>query len=325
MLSGEGMVPAVSVLICTRDRRDMLDALLADLKGQDYGGVVEIVVVEETDDPRPLQGVRYVPLPGQNRGIAYARNRAIDLASQDLVVFVDDDCRVAPNWLQRLLAPFADAAVLGVQGGVTVPDGTNAIGWAESLLGFPGGGISRVHHAHGQDQDTLEVSTLNAAYRRSAVLQAGGFPEPARLGGEDYLLAKRVATHGHLLFVPEAVVKHAARGSLPAIWRWFVRRGRAEIELIRAGIAPQGYGQYLVRASFSLKLAVALATVLWLGWWLPLLLLLGTAAMTCWRLRWALTDREIPTAAYAVAPLVRLVMDLANDVGRLRTMLTDRE
>lgn len=322
MLSGEGTVPAVSVLICTRDRRNMLDALLADLRQQDYAGEIEIVVVEETDHPHPPDGVKYVPLPVRNRGIAYARNRALAVAGHELVAFVDDDCRVDPDWLARLLAPFDDAHVLGVQGGVSVPDGTNAIGWAESLLGFPGGGVGRVHRARGHNQDTLEVSTLNAAYRRLTVREAGGFPESARFGGEDYLLAKRVAEHGRLLFVPEALVRHRVRGGLPAIWHWFVRRGRAEIELIRAGIAPQGYGRYVARASFSLKLAMALATVPWLGWILPLLLIVAVVTATWWRLRWALMAPGIPAVAYAVAPLVRMVMDVANDTGRFRAMLS---
>ncbi|HXH64057.1 MAG TPA: glycosyltransferase, partial [Mariprofundaceae bacterium] len=260
---------AVSLLICSRDRRDMLDALLADLRQQSYGGEVEIVVVEETDDPRPPAGVKYVPLPVRNLGIAYARNQAVQAAAHELLVFVDDDCRVAPEWLEKLLAPFAEPDVLGVQGGVTVPDGTNAVGWAESLLGFPGGGIARVRQAQGRTQPTREVSTLNAAYRRTALIEAGGFPESARFGGEDYLLAKRVAGHGRLLFVPDAMVRHAARGSLPAIWRWFVRRGWAEIGLLRGGLAPAGFKGFMLRSSLLLKLGIVLLTVPWLGWLLP--------------------------------------------------------
>ncbi|RME57937.1 glycosyltransferase family 2 protein, partial [Candidatus Parcubacteria bacterium] len=149
------MKSGVSVLICTRGRRDMLDALLEDLRRQDYDGDVQIVVVEETDDPRPVEGTDYVPHPVRNLGIAHARNLALEHARHNLIVFVDDDCRVAPDWLGRLLAPLLeDDAVLGVQGGVTVPEGTNAIGWAESLLGFPGGGVTRIRRSAGQAQDT---------------------------------------------------------------------------------------------------------------------------------------------------------------------------
>lgn len=312
---------AVSILVCTRDRREMLELLLADLRVQQYDGEIEIVVVEETDAPRPPDGVVYVSHPLRNRGIAFARNLAIEHASHELLVFVDDDCRVGSGWLAALVAPFADTSVLGVQGGVTVPGESSAVGWAESLLGFPGGGVARVQAAGGQVTETREVSTLNAAYRRRAVLQAGSFTDVARFGGEDYLLAKRIAEQGRLLFVPQALVYHQARGRVPAIWRWFVRRGRAEMDLIRAGVAPRGYGRHILCASFSLKLVIALASVPWLGWWLPALLIGMVMAMNWWRLRWAVGDPEVPAAAYMVAPLVRLTMDFASDAGRLRQIL----
>ncbi|MDQ6959167.1 MAG: glycosyltransferase family A protein, partial [Mariprofundaceae bacterium] len=109
--------PAVVVLVCTRDRRAMLDALLADLRAQDYDGKHEIIVVEETDDPRPPEGVNYVPHPVLNKGIAFARNLAIEHAAHDLIVFVDDDCRVETDWLRRLVRPLDDPQLLGVQGG----------------------------------------------------------------------------------------------------------------------------------------------------------------------------------------------------------------
>ncbi len=304
----------------------MLDDLLADLRRQDYDGEVQIVVVEETDAPRAPEGVDYVPHPVRNLGIAYARNLALEHARHALVVFVDDDCRVGPDWLLRLLAPLLeDDAVLGAQGGVRVPEGTNALGWAESLLGFPGGGVARMHRAKGQMEDTAEVSTLNAAYRKQAVLAAGGFDEAARLGGEDYLLAKRVAARGRLAYVPDAVVEHAARGSLAAIWRWFARRGRAEVALWRAGLAPAGFGAFVLRSSLLLKLAALAALAPWIGWWLPLLLPAAVAAATWWRLRWAWGEERIPKAAILLAPLVRLTMDVAADVGRLAALAAGRD
>ena len=311
----------VSILVCTRDRRDMLEALLKDLRVQDYQGDMQIVVVEETNHPRPPAGVDYVPIPVRDRGIGFARNTALEHARYDMIVFVDDDCRVGPGWLSALLAPMQeDDGVLGVQGGVTVPEGTNAIGWAESLLGFPGGGISRIRRSGGKVQKTIEISTLNAAYRKQVVLEAGGFDVAARWGGEDYLLAKHVAARGRLLFVPQAIVRHAARGSLPAIWHWFVRRGMAEAGLWRSGQAPAGYGAFILRSSIFLKLAVLLAVAPWLGWWFPLLLPVVMAAITWWRLRWVWADREVPRRAFWVLPLVRLTMDVATDFGRIQLM-----
>ncbi|MES0371595.1 MAG: glycosyltransferase [Mariprofundaceae bacterium] len=310
----------VSILIITRDRREMLGRLLGDLHKQKYEGEFEIVVVEETDSPKAPDGVSYFSHPMRNKGIAFARNMALEHANHDLLVFVDDDCRVEPEWLSRLVAVFSDASVLGVQGGVTVPEETNAIGWAESLLGFPGGGVTRIHEAAGHVQNTLEISTLNAAYRKSAVQKVGGFPAEARFGGEDYILAKRVSEHGELQFVPDAAVQHEARGSVVAIWHWFVRRGRAEFELWRGGLAPEGFGAWMLRASLTMKLIPLVLLSFWTAW--PLLgMIVLMAIINMWRYRWVLHESKIPNASWWCLPWVRLLMGVATDFGRLRAWL----
>ena len=314
------MVESVSVLIITRERREMLDLLLSDLALQDYPGTVEIIVVEESDSPKDIEGVVYVPHPMLNKGIAFARNMSFRHATHDLIVFVDDDCRVDSDWLSKLVAPFKDQTVLGVQGGVTVPDDTNAIGWAETLLGFPGGGITRVVQSHGELQATKEVSTLNAAYRKAAVVEAGGFSDQARFGGEDYLLAKQVAEHGRLLFVPDAIVQHEARGSFAAVWHWFVRRGRAEIELWDNHLAPDGFGLWMVRASFLIKLLPLLLLSVWSVW--PLIIFVTLmVVLNLWRFRWVIGRAEIPATAWLVLPWLRIYMALASDVGRVKSWM----
>ncbi|MDQ6960315.1 MAG: glycosyltransferase, partial [Mariprofundaceae bacterium] len=249
----------------------------------------------------------------------------IEHAAHDLIVFVDDDCRVETDWLRRLVRPLDDPQLLGVQGGVTVPDDTNAIGWAETLLGFPGGGMARIHQSRGEIQETMEVSTLNAAYRKQAVINAGGFAAAARFGGEDYVLAKRVARQGRLLFVPSAFVRHAARGNFPAIWRWFVRRGTAETDLWRHNLATDGFGGWMIRSSVGLKLLCVLLLWPWFDFWPIVLLFTVYVMLAWWRMRWCLykqtTGYAVPWTAFAIVPAVKLCMDLAADVGHLNRLL----
>jgi len=313
----------ISVLVCSAGRRAMLQRLVRDLIAQDYEGEYEIVVVEETDDPCPIEGVRYLPHPVQKRGIAYARNLALANAKYDWVAFVDDDCRMPRHWL-RHLAAFARKGVVAAQGGVRVPQDSNAIGWAECLLGVPGGGLARIAASGGKPQRTTEVSTLNALYWKPAVQAAGGFDERARLGGEDWLLARRLAGRGEIWFVPDAVVEHAPRGSLLRIVAWFVRRGRAEAALWRAGLAPE-LARFWLRGSLALKLLAALLLAPWWGAWPLGLLLVGKLAGTWWRLRWALQRREVPKKAWWVAPIVQLAMDIGADLGRVQELLQRRK
>src|SRR5204863_8136925 len=50
------------------------------------------------------------------RGLSGARNTGIGLAHAEVVAFLDDDAIAAPDWLERLLAGYADPKVMGVGG-----------------------------------------------------------------------------------------------------------------------------------------------------------------------------------------------------------------
>ena len=315
--------PTVSVLICTRDRRADLARALASLRadGVERDGV-EIVVVEETVRPEPIPGVRYVPLPPEGRGFAYVRNRAVETAKGSVLVFVDDDCEVERGWFDALVAPLlADPGVGGTAGAVLVRD-CNAIGYAESVLGFPGGGLRYLAAAAGRVVPTTHLSTCNCAYRREAVEAAGGFSARAALGGEDSLLAERVTARWPCRYVPAAIVYHKPRQRLGAIFRWFVRRGRAEILILPAKAQPGAVARSLLRGSMLLRVLVTAVVLAWLPWplWLTAPLLLGAYYAALLR-RFAFARRyPIYRAGWWLTPLVKIVADAGAEVGRLREL-----
>jgi cellulose synthase/poly-beta-1,6-N-acetylglucosamine synthase-like glycosyltransferase len=317
--------PEISILICSRDRRTDLLTLVADLKRLvPKSPSIEIVVVEETDSPAGIEGVFYVDHPVRNRGVAYARNLALRNSAGKIVVFLDDDCRIDAAWLGTLLEPLGNDNVLAVQGGVTVPDSANALGWAETILGFPGGGIKRILQSGNRVLPTREISTLNCAYRRTAVEQAGGFDERLSTGGEDYLLAKQICTNHHCLYVPSAMVRHRPRNRLSAIWRWFVRRGRAEIAVVRTGKQTDSTYLSLLRASISVKLMIVVVPTLALGTdMLTVSALCGLLYVGLQYVRYLSIWRRsgAPALSLLALPLVKLTMDVAQDWGRLRGTL----
>ena len=312
----------VSILICSRDRRRDLESVAKAFKGMATKYSFQIVAVEETDHPVPISGITYVPHPVANRGIPYARNLALAHATGAIIVFLDDDCRIHDGWSDKILEAFKDDSVVGVQGGVTVPETTNALGWAESILGFPGGGITRVWQAQGKVQETREVSTLNCAYRRWVLDKIGGFDEMLKLGSEDNLLAKQACDYGRCIFVPGAMVSHKARGSLAQIWKWFVRRGRAEVDLIRTGKQKDNNFWTVLKSSLAIKLAVLMITAINLSAvWAAFLITLGgfiylflqyARYVKPWRFS------KSTLTALIVLPVVKLTMDMATDWGRFR-------
>ena len=62
-------------------------------------------------------------------GLSGARNSAVEQASGDLLVFLDDDAAPTEGWLDALLEPFADADVAAVGGAATPAWPTRRPGW----------------------------------------------------------------------------------------------------------------------------------------------------------------------------------------------------
>ncbi len=313
----------VSVVICTKDRPVDLHRAIASVRTADLiGQTAEIVVVEEAIHARALPDVRYVHLPPHGRGFGYTRNVGVGEATGEILAFLDDDCLAERGWLESLVRPFSeDAEVLGVAGAVLVKEG-GAIGFAENILGFPGGGLRYLHAAGGKVVPTRHLSTCNCAYRREAIHRAGGFPAGARLGGEDFLLAERVTVLGPCVYTPNAVVYHQPRGRLGAILRWFDRRGQSEVALWQATVDRWAFFRFLVRSSWTVRLLALLAILLrWPGlvvWLSPVALLYY--AMLLWRFRFALA---YPThrRAWWLVPVVKVTMDLGTEMGRWRALL----
>jgi GT2 family glycosyltransferase len=318
-----------SIVIPTKGRHESLLRTLDAVRGclpPDMNH--ELIVIEETDTPQPIQVERlnYCPIPERGLGFGYVRNLGFKRAKAPIIIFVDDDVIPSKDWFKNLFEPFSEESVVGVQGGVTVPETANAIGWAESILGFPGGGIRRVLESKGKTVETREISTLNCAYRKWVIEKVGGFDENLTLGSEDYLLAKHACLHGRCLFVPGALVCHEPRGTLNKIWRWFERRGRAEIRLVKLRKARGTNLRSILKSSITCKFLLAvLAGAFFPGSLLLLLIPAFVAYVILQFLRyfrpWKLS--KAPGATIFLLPLVKLVMDSATDWGRMKGFLLD--
>lgn len=205
----------LSVVTPTHDKLELLRRTLASLEGQDLDpGSFEVVVVDDgsTDDtPRFLEGhrpgfpLRTVRLD-TNAGRAAARNRGLERAAGDLVVFLDDDMEVVPGFLRAHLELHeSGGAVAGIGNVVNHPEVTMAP-------------IDRYMSTRGaqkiRDRGPLPwkyFSTNNASVKRADLDAVGGFDEGfVWYGFEDLELAWRlVRDRGITLrFVPDARSLH---------------------------------------------------------------------------------------------------------------------
>src|SRR5262245_23704191 len=122
----------ISVCVCTFKRQQLLTGLLAALDEQveDATFCFDVIVVDNDMDRSAEPTVRSFAERGRlnvsydcepERNISLARNRAIRNTTGNLIAFIDDDERPAPDWLIHLHQTMKTHDAHGVLGPV-IPD-----------------------------------------------------------------------------------------------------------------------------------------------------------------------------------------------------------
>jgi glycosyltransferase involved in cell wall biosynthesis len=136
--------PAVSVIICcyTTARVALLRDAVASVQAQTLPPVEIVVVVDHNPElfalaVRELRclGVTVVESSGEP-GLSDARNTGIAASRGELVAFLDDDATAEPDWLARLVAPFADPRVAVAGGAVDARWLAGRPGWFPDEFGW---------------------------------------------------------------------------------------------------------------------------------------------------------------------------------------------
>ncbi len=182
-------------------RRPPEEILVDD--GGPPGAVSEIAARFHARDPR----VRRLAAPGN---IAESRNAALAVAAGEFVAFLDADEVAPPEWLERLLAPFADPLV-GFTGGPTpgLASTLTTVG-ARYYDGYLGRFYDRVARNHPQ-----ALPMGNSAWRARLFREVGLLDTSLdRLAAsEDQEFAVRVLARGSVgVYVPDAPVGHDFSG-----------------------------------------------------------------------------------------------------------------
>lgn len=258
------IAPAASVVIPTYNRPDVLARTLEALSAvRAPTGGFDVIVVDDGSDEPHAESVRgevaarpWARLIRQeNAGPAAARNAGVAASLAPLLVFLDDDCRPAPDWLIELLRPFEDADEgLGAVGGAVLPAEPET--WAQRFC-------SAVEYATGTQPVFENASTQNACYRRNVLDLVGGFDEGYRHpGGDDPDLSWRTRAAGYQLrFVAQAVVYHTELATYADFLRHMYQRG---------------LGEARIATKFGRRRRVLVRLVVFPAY-------LGRAGLACWR------------------------------------------
>jgi len=220
-MTSDGAV-ALSILVATHNRARFLAALFESLQPALAALQIraEVIVVDNasTDDTGAIITAWQSRLPElihliePQAGKARAVNRGLKVARAPLLVFVDDDVTVAPDYLAEVLRFFADHPHYDAGGGrvrlppdVTDPELLARVATYRSLPLYDGGDAVR---------DAKGLAGCNMIVRRKVFDAIGPFNErlgPGASGGHDDadLVARMHAAHLRMGYMPRAIVYHA--------------------------------------------------------------------------------------------------------------------
>jgi GT2 family glycosyltransferase len=164
--------------------------------------------------------MRYLPC---RPGLTIQRNRGIDVAGGEVLLFTDDDCTLEPGIFEELAAAYADPSLVGASGRL-VESPTGRIGSDDSHLRrlVLGGGRQGTMTAFGfrrpivdtEREHELEFMPGSFMSARRDAARAVRFDE--RLTGyalgEDDDFSIRLSRIGRMRYLPAAVVHHRQVG-----------------------------------------------------------------------------------------------------------------
>jgi GT2 family glycosyltransferase len=157
-------------------------------------------------------GARLLEL-GENRGFPYACNRGAAFGDGEIVVLLNNDTEPQPDFLERLVAPFAAEDVGSAAALLVRPDGVtiDSMGLTadRTLAPFPRLRGASVANAASPSPVLSGPAGGGGAYRRTAWTAVEGLDAGVLFYGEDLDLALRLRSAGwRTVGVPGAVAIH---------------------------------------------------------------------------------------------------------------------
>jgi teichuronic acid biosynthesis glycosyltransferase TuaG len=208
-------MPRVSIVIPAYNAEAYLPEALASVEAQTYSDW-EVIVADDASTDGTVQaaqarGERFKVLTGAiNEGPAAARNRALEVASGELLSLLDADDLWLPTYLERTVQLYDDSLARGLRPGIVTsdarlltPEGFLPRTYME-LMGFP----AEVTVERMLVSNQIYVSALAP---RALVDEVGRFCAEI-FGTEDYDLWLRIVERGYdVVFVDEPLAVYRLR------------------------------------------------------------------------------------------------------------------
>ncbi len=185
-----------SVVVCTysMDRYEVFYRCVESVLSQRYEPLEVVLIVDGNDavfervqadfgdDDRTI-----LHNNARNRGISYSRTKGAELASGDVVVFIDDDATAAPDWVAEHVAVYEQTDAIAAAGPVE-PDwvGDKPTFFPPEFYWL----VGCTERGFADDGDEIRNGYgSNVSYRQEAFLAVGGYDPNTGRKGEAHIQA----------------------------------------------------------------------------------------------------------------------------------------
>lgn len=212
----------VSVLIPTKDRKDMLERCINSVLRSSYKNF-EIIVSDDSESDDTERLVRKIRkhfnkiyyIKNSENSIARAMNRAILKSRGEYLVLLDDDNAVDKKFLGELLIPFEKDTSIGIVGplalyysrkDIVMHAGTIRSPFMRRAINVHENEVWKMQIIEGENVDDFANSFM---FSREAVKRAGLYDELVPLMGDDGDMEARIRKAGYSVVInPKAKTYH---------------------------------------------------------------------------------------------------------------------
>jgi len=228
----------VSVVVCTykMDRFGVFREAVESVLTQTYDPVEVVLVIDGNPEVYERAAGEFsdhesviVHNNEENRGISFSRTKGAELASGEIVAFIDDDGVAEPDWIEHHVATYEETEAVAV-GGYVAPEWVTSkpVFFPEEFYWL----VGCTERGFAEDGEEIRNGYgSNVSYRRSVFLDVGGYDVNTGRKGDRHIQAHEAPVgirireeYGKsVVYVEDAVVHHklfAYRGE----FRWLVFR-----------------------------------------------------------------------------------------------------
>jgi cellulose synthase/poly-beta-1,6-N-acetylglucosamine synthase-like glycosyltransferase len=261
-------LPTASVIVAVRDEEIVIERCLKALENLQYpDGKLEIIIVNDNSTDKTGEILQKFSIgknrfkiidsteqTGHLRGKSNALVQGLKIASGEIILTTDADCKVNPLWAKTMASYFTEK--IGLLGGMTTQE-TGSVWKGMQHLDF----IYLLAAGSGTINAGLPLSVIgnNMAYKRTAYNETGGYESmPISVTEDSQLLAAIVKLKKYKIIYPIDEGTLIESIPMPDIKSLFKQKKRWGI----GGLKVPSHGLVILGTAFFSHVGIAVITII---------------------------------------------------------------